>query len=114
MGSGQGMSPAFGTANLSNCEREQIHLAASIQPYGALLLVREPDGVPLLLGVWLGEGELLGVTDGVGVPLGLGCVIELSNGVSDMERISVLAGDVTSRFHAPAVLPASSVFTNTP
>ena len=38
-------SPAFGQADLSNCEREQIHLAASIQPHGALLLVREADGV---------------------------------------------------------------------
>jgi two-component system, chemotaxis family, sensor kinase Cph1 len=37
--------PAFGTANLSNCEREQIHLAGSIQPYGALVVVREPDHV---------------------------------------------------------------------
>jgi two-component system, chemotaxis family, sensor kinase Cph1 len=36
-------SPAFGTADLSNCEREQIHLAGSIQPYGALLVVRESD-----------------------------------------------------------------------
>ncbi len=35
--------PAFGQADLSNCEREQIHLAGSIQPHGALLLVREPD-----------------------------------------------------------------------
>ncbi len=35
--------PAFGEATLSNCEREQIHLAGSIQPHGALLLVREPD-----------------------------------------------------------------------
>ena len=30
---------------LSNCEREQIHLAGSIQPHGALLIVREPDRV---------------------------------------------------------------------
>ena len=37
------MSPAFGTADLSNCEREQIHLAGSIQPHGALLVVRESD-----------------------------------------------------------------------
>ena len=37
------LTPAFGQADLSNCEREQIHLAASIQPHGALLLVREPD-----------------------------------------------------------------------
>ncbi|MBS0559904.1 MAG: GAF domain-containing protein [Proteobacteria bacterium] len=36
-------SPAFGEADLSNCEREQIHLAACIQPHGALLLVREPE-----------------------------------------------------------------------
>lgn len=38
-------SPAFGQANLSNCEREQIHFAGSIQPHGALLAVRESDGV---------------------------------------------------------------------
>ena len=33
---------AFGTANVTNCEQEQIHLAGSIQPYGALIVVREP------------------------------------------------------------------------
>jgi len=37
--------PAFGQADLSNCEREQIQLPGSIQPYGALLVVREPDYV---------------------------------------------------------------------
>lgn len=37
--------PPFGTATLSNCEREQIYLAGSVQPYGALLVVREADGV---------------------------------------------------------------------
>ena len=37
--------PAFGQADLSNCEREQIHLAGSIQPHGALLFVREPEHV---------------------------------------------------------------------
>ena len=36
-------TPAFGQADLLNCEREQIHLAGSIQPHGALLLVREHD-----------------------------------------------------------------------
>ena len=39
--------PPFGGANLSNCEREQIHLAGSIQPHGALLVVREVDQVIL-------------------------------------------------------------------
>ncbi len=38
-------TPAFGHATLANCEREQIHLAGSIQPHGALLVVREPDNV---------------------------------------------------------------------
>ncbi len=32
------ISPAFGEAVLSNCEREQIHLPGSIQPHGALLV----------------------------------------------------------------------------
>ncbi len=36
-------APAFGEADLSNCEREQIHLAASIQPCGVLLALREPE-----------------------------------------------------------------------
>jgi two-component system, chemotaxis family, sensor kinase Cph1 len=34
--------PAFGQADLTNCEREQIHLAGSVQPYGILLALREP------------------------------------------------------------------------
>ncbi|WP_088346541.1 MULTISPECIES: PAS domain-containing sensor histidine kinase [Rhodomicrobium] len=38
-----GSPPAFGKADLSNCEREQIQLAGSIQPHGALLVVSEPD-----------------------------------------------------------------------
>jgi light-regulated signal transduction histidine kinase (bacteriophytochrome) len=35
-------SPAFGAADLSDCEREQIHLPESIQPHGALLVLRGP------------------------------------------------------------------------
>ena len=38
-------SPAFGQATLANCEREQIHLAGSIQPHGVLLVVQEPENV---------------------------------------------------------------------
>jgi len=37
--------PAFGQADLTNCEREQIQLPGSIQPHGALLVVREADYV---------------------------------------------------------------------
>jgi PAS domain S-box-containing protein len=36
-------APPFGQADLTNCEREQIHLAGSIQPHGALLVLREPE-----------------------------------------------------------------------
>lgn len=35
--------PAFGKADLSNCEREQIQVPGMIQPHGALLVVNEPD-----------------------------------------------------------------------
>ncbi len=35
-------SPAFGQADLTNCERELIQLAGSVQPHGALLVLREP------------------------------------------------------------------------
>lgn len=34
-------SPAFGQADLTNCERELIHLAGSIQPHGLLLVLDE-------------------------------------------------------------------------
>ena len=36
--------PAFGEADLTNCERELIHLAGSVQPHG-VLLVLGADGV---------------------------------------------------------------------
>ena len=36
-------SPPFGQADLTNCERELIHLAGSVQPHGVLLVLREPD-----------------------------------------------------------------------
>jgi two-component system, chemotaxis family, sensor kinase Cph1 len=35
-------SPAFGTADLSNCDRELIQFAGSIQPHGLLLVLQEP------------------------------------------------------------------------
>jgi chemotaxis family two-component system sensor kinase Cph1 len=37
------LHPTFGAADLTNCERELIHLAGSIQPHGVLLVLREPD-----------------------------------------------------------------------
>jgi light-regulated signal transduction histidine kinase (bacteriophytochrome) len=40
-------TPAFGETDLSNCEREQIHLAGSIQPHGALLVL-DDDGTRII------------------------------------------------------------------
>ncbi len=53
--------PAFGEADLSNCEREQIHLAGSIQPHGALLLCAEP-GLSIVLASD-NAGAFLGLTE---------------------------------------------------
>ncbi len=36
--------PAFGQANLTNCESEKIHLPGSIQPHGALLVLDQSTG----------------------------------------------------------------------
>ncbi|NWG24369.1 MAG: GAF domain-containing protein [Pseudorhodoplanes sp.] len=68
--------PAFGQADLSNCEREQIHLAGSIQPHGALLVLREPDIVIVQMSANAGaflniEKELLGASiDSLGGNIG--------------------------------------------
>ena len=53
------ISPAFGQADMTNCERELIHLAGSIQPHGLLLVLREP-GLRIVqasrtAGSWLGR-----------------------------------------------------------
>lgn len=53
-----GDSPAFGQADLSNCERELIHLAGSVQPHGVLLVLREPDR--RIVQVTANAGTLLG------------------------------------------------------
>ncbi|MGG5811533.1 GAF domain-containing protein [Falsiroseomonas sp. CW058] len=55
--------PAFGSTDLSNCEREQIHLAGSVQPHGALLVVREPDQAVVQASA--NAGAMLGLPGGV-------------------------------------------------
>ncbi len=51
--------PPFGQADLTNCERELIHLAGSVQPHGVLLALREPGFV--VLQVSANAPELLGL-----------------------------------------------------
>ena len=62
--------PAFGTADLTNCERELIHLAGSIQPHG-VLLVLDTDTVQVLQAS-ANVASLLGASldDVLGQPLG--------------------------------------------
>jgi len=60
-------TPAFGQATLANCEREQIHLAGSIQPHGVLLVVGEPDNV--IIQASANAREFLKVDQIVGRPL---------------------------------------------
>jgi light-regulated signal transduction histidine kinase (bacteriophytochrome) len=43
MAGAQQRPPAFGAADLSNCELEQIHLPGSIQPHGALIVLSGTD-----------------------------------------------------------------------
>lgn len=47
--------PRFGEADLSNCERELIHLSGSIQPHGVLLVLSEPRLVVVQLSANVGE-----------------------------------------------------------
>ncbi|PWS36748.1 hypothetical protein DFH01_16595 [Falsiroseomonas bella] len=49
--------PAFGEADLSNCDREPIHIPGSVQPHG-LLLVLHPESLEVLQAA--GDGGLLG------------------------------------------------------
>ena len=61
------VAPAFGKADLSNCEREEIHFAGSIQPHGALLVVSEPDYRVIQCSA--NASSFLGLKELIGVPL---------------------------------------------
>ena len=63
-------SPAFGQADLTNCERELIHLAGSVQPHGALLVLDERARTVVQASG--NAGALLGMPAGdlLGRPLG--------------------------------------------
>lgn len=56
-------TPAFGQADLLNCEREQLHLAGSIQPHGVLLLLQEPGYIVVQISV--NAGAFLDIADSI-------------------------------------------------
>lgn len=68
----QPQDPAFGAADLTNCERELIHLPGSIQPHG-VLLVLEPV-----------EGTVLQVSENVEMELGVPVHQALGAGVASL------------------------------
>ncbi|MGZ8378106.1 MAG: GAF domain-containing protein [Gemmatirosa sp.] len=82
--------PPFGSADLSNCERELIHLAGSIQPHGALLVVREADLVMVQLSV--NTRELLGIAPDelLGRPLAM-LGAEFARQVAALTQSTILA-----------------------
>ncbi|MFZ4409772.1 MAG: histidine kinase, partial [Paracraurococcus sp.] len=68
--SGLAPAPGFGQADLTNCDREPIHIPGSIQPHG-LLLALDPDTLAILQAAG-DAGRLLGWPDGrlLGAQLG--------------------------------------------
>ena len=78
-------SPAFGEADLTNCERELIHLAGSVQPHGLLLTLSEQK--LLIVQISANAQALLGVSADalVGKP-----VSELGGNV--VERVTAVSG----------------------
>jgi two-component system, chemotaxis family, sensor kinase Cph1 len=72
-------SPAFGQADLTNCERELIHLAASVQPHGLMLVIDEAR--QCVVQASANTAELLGTE--VSVLLG--------------QPVSSLGGDIAAR-----------------
>ena len=63
------ISPAFGQADLTNCERELIHLAGSIQPHG-FLLVLDGEGATIVKAS-ANAGSFIGVSSAelIDIPL---------------------------------------------
>ncbi|MDO8905975.1 GAF domain-containing protein [Hydrogenophaga sp.] len=109
-------SPAFGQADLTNCERELIHLAGSVQPHGVMLVVNEADWTIVQLSA--NVAELIGkpLSELLGKPLKLlggnldECVRSMAGACSleDPEPMQahVSRGDVEGSLHrlAPGVL----------
>ncbi len=88
--------PPFGTADLTNCERELIHLAGSIQPHG-VLLVLAPESLDILQ-VSENVADLLGQLPGALLGRRLGdCQPVLGVAVRDLLARDPLHGPVPLR-----------------
>ena len=101
-------SPSFGQADLTNCERELIHLAGSIQPHGRLAVLDGPQGTILRasenLADWMQRplDQLLGQPlDGVS-PV-LAALVRAQDALIDEQMVEY------SRFAGDGVLPPAEV-----
>ena len=89
--------PAFGEADLSNCDRELIQFPGSIQPYGALLVLEPAE--PVVLQASANTDALLGVA----AEALLGQTIDRLGGdlaAQVRRRLALAVGEVPRYFHA--------------
>ena len=77
-----GQAIAFGRADLTNCDREQIHIPGSVQPHGAVLVLE-----PISLRVLRAGGDTAGL-------LGADAAALLGKSLAD--RIAPAAGEKLS------------------
>ena len=95
-----GGSPPFGQADLTNCERELIHIPGSIQPHGVLLVVREEDGQVLRCSA--NAEELLGVDPKRLLGASVGDVLQgVETAMADLGDIPVGSMPVPRRVRTP-------------
>lgn len=126
-------SPAFGEADLTNCERELIHLAGSVQPHGVLLTVDERQllilqvsanaqallGVPasalvgkpldILGGNIVDRVALISAIDDLAEPMPLVCQLQF---LGKMETFEGTAHRVSARYLVLEIEPISSAATS--
>ena len=109
-------SPAFGQADLTNCEREPIHLAGSVQSHGLLLVVREADTVVVQASantqalLRRPTEELLGVKGVCCTPHLGASTPESETNCAVMAAADVLVGGVgAQRLELPRLAPSKSL-----
>jgi chemotaxis family two-component system sensor kinase Cph1 len=89
--------PAFGEADLSNCDRELIQFPGSIQPHGALLVLEPAD--PVVMQASANTGTILGIAaDAL-----LGQPIDVLGGdlaTQVRRRLALAVGEVPRYFHS--------------
>jgi two-component system, chemotaxis family, sensor kinase Cph1 len=100
-------NPAFGEADLTNCERELIHLAGSVQPHGLLLTLGQQELV--ILQISANSQVMLGVAPDalVGKP-----VSKLGGNVAERVAAIAVTGDLAEPTPLICQLPIAGKMAN--